>query len=898
MRCSPANSPDPIPRHCRRPALWSWRTLAIVVAMCGGLVARCHPARAAEPSATPGGDSATEQTTDAQRVATGSLETAASAAEIFELAIRPVLAGTCFKCHGGDKVAGELRVDSRGALLAGGDSGPAIVPGDAAASLLVRAIAREQDVSAMPPDDPLPPEVVEDFRAWIAAGARWPAASAAGDQSAEARAFASARHWAFQAVQAIDPPADPSSWSRTPIDAFIASRHRAGGVQPQPPAERRTLVRRVYFDLMGLPPTPDEMVACLADPSPDWFTTLVDRLLASPAYGERWGRHWLDVAHYADTAGDNADYPIPEIRHYRDYVIDSFNADLPFDEFVREQLAGDLLARDSLTSGQSRERYAARIAATGFVALSRRYATAPFELWHLTLEDTLDTVGSALLGLTLRCARCHDHKYDPTTTADYYALYGIFASTQFAYAGSEEFASKNLPRTGFVPLIPPDEVAPLAARHQQQLDAARARVAEFEKSDPLLAHARQLEAQLAYQRQQAEGARAATGEAAGFGKLSEQTEELLESVRKQHEKRLAALQKDVRGLEKCGLPPDVPCAYAVCDGAPVDVPVQQKGDPGQPGPVAPRGVPKFLEAGEPLVIPQGTSGRLQLAEWLTRADNPLVPRVIVNRVWQQHFGRGLVATPSNFGLRGAAPTHPELLDWLAARFVADGWSLKRLHRLILSSQTYQMASGYDAACAAHDAENTTYWRFERRRLDAEALRDAWLATSGRLDPARPGAHPFPPIRDWGWSQHQPFKAAYESNHRTVYLMTQRLQRHPYLALFDGPDTNHTTDVRTVSTVPLQALFALNNPWLTEQAAAFAARLESAANDTPERIAAAYQLAFARPPEQDEVATAVAFLEQCAAELVRAGATPEAAEQERWQSLARLLLCANEFVYVD
>ena len=848
---------------------------------------------AAEPSQSPGADSPTTQATEAPRTAT-----AAASSEFFELKIRPVLAGTCFKCHGGDKVAAGLRVDSRAALFSGGDNGAAIVPGDAAASLLVRAIARDDDVSAMPPDAPLSPEVADDFRAWIAAGAPWPVASTTADQSAEARAFASARHWAFQAVHAIEPPADTSGWSRTPIDAFIAAGHRAAGVQPQPPAERRTLVRRIYFDLLGLPPTPDEMAACLADPSPDWFTTLVDRLLASPAYGERWGRHWLDVAHYADTAGDNADYPIPEIRHYRDYVIDSFNADLPFDEFVREQLAGDLMARDSLTSGQSRERYAARIAATGFVALSRRYATAPFELWHLTLEDTLDTVGSALLGLTLRCARCHDHKYDPTTTADYYALYGIFASTQFAYAGSEEFASKNLPRSGFVPLIPPEEVAPLAARHQQQLDAARARVAEFEKTDPLLEHARQLEAQLAYQRQQAEAARAATGEAAGFGKLSEQTEELLKSVRKQHEKQLGALQTDVRGLEKCGHPAEVPCAYAVCDGAPIDVPIQRKGDPGQPGEVIPRGVPKFLEAGEPLVIPPGTSGRLQLGQWLTRADNPLVPRVIVNRVWQQHFGRGLVATPSNFGLRGAAPTHPELLDWLAARFVTDGWSLKRLHRLILSSQTYQMASGYDAECAAHDAENGTYWRFERRRLDAEALRDAWLATSGRLNLARPGAHPFPPIRDWGWSQHQPFKAAYESNHRTVYLMTQRLQRHPYLALFDGPDTNHTTDVRTVSTVPLQALFALNNPWLTEQAAAFAVRLESAASDTVGRISVAYELAFARPPEQDEVSTAQAFLEKCAAELVRAGAMPETAEHERWQSLARLLLCANEFVYVD
>ncbi|MGD9646444.1 MAG: PSD1 and planctomycete cytochrome C domain-containing protein [Pirellulales bacterium] len=826
--------------------------------------------------------------------------------EFFELKIRPVLAGTCFKCHGGDKVAQGLRVDSREALVAGGDSGPAIVPGDAEASLLVKAIARDDDASAMPPDEALSAESVADFRAWIAGGARWPATTTA--DAARAAGFESARHWAFRPVRATEPPSDPSGWARTPIDAFIAAGHRAAKVRPQPAADRRTLVRRVYFDVVGLPPSPDEMAECLADPSPDWFARLVERLLASPAYGERWGRHWLDVAHYADTAGDNADYPIPEVRLYRDYVIDSFNADLPFDAFVREQLAGDILARDSLADDSAvddstaaaaeRERYAARVAATGFLALSRRYATAPFELWHLTLEDTLDTLGSAFLGLTLRCARCHDHKYDPTTTADYYALYGIFASTQFPYAGSEEFASKNLPRSGFVPIVPPDEAAPFVSRHAEQLTALRAQVEDYRTNDPLLEHARQLEAQLAYQRQQADAARAATGQAAGFGKLSEQTAELLKSVRQQHDKQLAALQRELRALEKCGLPLDLPAAYAVQEATPADVAIQLKGEPGQPGAVVPRGVPKYLDGGHPIEIPPGASGRLQLADWLTRPDNPLVPRVIVNRVWQHHFGRGLVATPSNFGLRGAAPTHPELLDWLAARFVADGWSIKQLHRLILSSQTYQMASGFDAECAARDAANTAYWRFERRRLDAEAMRDAWLATAGKLDRGRPGAHPFPPLRDWGWTQHQPFKVVYESSHRTVYLMTQRIQRHPYLALFDGPDTNHTTDVRTTSTVPLQALFALNNPWLGEQAAAFATRIESTASDPVSRVRAAYELAFAREPSDAEVADAERYLEQYRAELARLGADDAAREHEPWQSLARLLLASNEFVYVD
>ncbi|MBL9123992.1 MAG: PSD1 domain-containing protein, partial [Planctomycetaceae bacterium] len=662
----------------------------------------------------------------------------------FETKIRPILAGTCFRCHGGEKTEAGLRVDSREALLRGGDSGPALIPGDGQRSLLLQALRYVADGPQMPPEGQLPQPVLDDFSQWIIQGAVWPEASAPADRS-----FA-AQHWAFQPVKSVDPPADPMGGSNHPIDRWLSARRREAGLTPVRAAERRTLLRRVTYDLTGLPPTPAEMAEFLADPAPEdaaWERT-IDRLLSSPRYGERWGRHWMDVAHYADTAGDNADYPIPEIRLYRDYIIDAFNSDKPIDEFLREQLAGDLLAAD----GPPAEA-AERVIATGYLALSRRYATAPFELWHLTLEDTLDTLGSSLLGMTLRCARCHDHKFDPITTRDYYALYGIFASTRFPYAGSEEAQSKEKPRTGFVPLVPDGEaVAQLAA---YQAEIAR-REAELK---------------------QAEADRA-------------------------EEKQIKKLRVALRTLRKRGTPEGLPVAYAVGEGEPNDVPVQTRGEPAQPGEVVPRGVPKILELGGPLVVPPGHSGRRELAQWITRADHPLTARVFVNRVWQHHFGQGLVSTPSNLGLRGALPTHPELLDWLAQRFVTEGWSLKPLHKLILTSATYRLASLDDATNFELDPANQYYWRYPRRRLDAESLRDTLLAASGKLDFARPGPHPFPAFKEWNWTQHSPFKAVYPSNHRSVYLMTQRIQRQPYLSLIDGHDTNHSTDLRTSATVPL------------------------------------------------------------------------------------------------
>jgi hypothetical protein len=717
----------------------------------------------------------------------------------------------------------------------------------------------------MPPNQKLSDSTIADFERWVKGGAIWPAAAPGVD------VFAAGKHWAFVPVRKPQPPHDPSGWAGGPLDCFIAAGQRQRGVRPMAPADRRTWLRRVTFDLIGLPPTPEEIAAFLADPSAEAHARVVDRLLASPHYGERWGRHWMDLVRYADTAGDNADYPIPEAVLYRDYVIDSFNADKPYDEFLREQLAGDLLARQGAP-----EKFAERTIATTYLALSRRYLTAPYEQWHLTLEDTIDATARAFLGLTLRCARCHDHKFDPIRQEDYYALYGIFASTQFPYAGSEEFSSKKFPRDHFVPLLPPAEAQPKLEAHRKRLADLRNEIGRIAK-DPVLRELKQAEEVKAK-------------------KIPLKGEQILAA--KHMQGKLADLRRELYKLERTNLPADLPGAYAVSDGKPTDVPLQRSGDPGRPGPVVKRGVPKFLAGSRPIVISPGSSGRLELAHWLTAPENPLTARVMVNRIWQHHFGTGLVPTPSNFGLSGQPPSHPELLDWLTSRFIESGWSIKAMHRLIVLSQTYRLASVPDSANTARDPANSGYWHFERRRLDAEAIRDAMLAVSGTLDLRRPGRHPFPSMSTWTWTQHDPFKEVYPSRHRTVYLMTQRLQRHPFLALFDGPDTNVTTDSRTRSTVPLQALYLMNNPFVTEQAKVLATRLLRGSPELRQRVQQGFELTWGRLPMDAEIEAARHYLERYEQELTRLDVPIPARELEAWTSLARLLLGANEFVYVD
>ncbi len=800
----------------------------------------------------------------------------------FEAKIRPVLADTCVKCHGADKVSGGLRLDTREAILKGGDSGPAVVPGNREESLLVTAIRHDDDLLKMPPGkDALPREAIADLTAWVEAGAPWP-------EAVEARTLSAQKHWAFEPLLPVAPPADPTGWAESPIDRFVAAEHREKGLTPVEQADRRSLIRRVSFDLTGLPPTPERVEAFVADKRPDAYERLVDELLATPQYGERWGRYWLDLARYADTAGDNADYPIPEAYLYRDYVIDAFNADIPYDRFLHEQLAGDILAREGPP-----EDYARRVIATGFVAQAKRFGTRELEDMHQIIEDTLNTTGQVVLGLSLRCARCHDHKFDPITSKDYYSLYGFFASTQYPFAGSEEVTHQ----TQFAPLIVPDEVKAREARHAEEVAEIRARLKAAETESEDAERLRELTEKVAEVEEQLQAADSASIEA-----LQTQLDDLKaerERVEAAQKEALKPIREELASREKASPLEGVPMAYAVREGKPTNVAIQVGGNPHKAGEVVPRGVLNVLDPDASLPIPDGSSGRLELARWLTTPPaSDLTARVMVNRIWQHHFGKAIVPTPSDFGLRGTPPTHPELLDYLARSFIDSGWSIKAMHRQILLSRTYQLSSRHDPANAEIDSGNDGYWRSERRRLDAEALRDTLLALGGNLDTSRPGPHPFPPKEKWRFTAHRQFKALYDSEHRSVYLMVQRLHPHPYLKLFNGPDTSMTTAVRDDSSVPLQALYLLNNPFVHDEAARFAESLIAAEADPSSRLERAYRCVFARPPSESETQKALGFLERYGQRLESDGMDPGQCERESWSALARTLLASNEFLFID
>ncbi|HVX11454.1 MAG TPA: PSD1 and planctomycete cytochrome C domain-containing protein [Pirellulales bacterium] len=969
-----------------------------------------------------------------------------AADDLFDQRVHPILAGKCFRCHGGERVSGSLRVDGRDALLKGGDSGPALVPGDAEQSLLIKAVRRADDVSAMPPDKPLRPDEIKALASWIEAGAPWPTGPTH---------FAVKKHWAFEPLGNSAPPAvRAASWPQTSVDRFILAAQEAAGIGPAPKADRRTLLRRATYDLTGLPPTPEEVTAFENDPSESAWDAVIDRLLASPHYGEHWGRHWLDVVRYADTAGENSDHPLPHAWRYRNWVIRAFNDDKHYDEFVREQVAGDLLAADEPQS----QTYADRVVATGYLAIARRFGHDIEQEMHLTYEDTIDTLGKSLLGLSLGCCRCHDHKYDPLSTRDYYGLYGILASSRFPFPGCEP---KQQPRD-LVPLLTPDQIDRGIAPWRQQIATVQAEIDRVaQQQAPASQQFRQAAAQSARvlssgqiddggaadptagepgsltqidvkrgdvlqlsitprgnhgadstlveleistlvgeTRQWTtadlvddltadnphadrfgnaaawyflEGAKG--GDGAGPQLLREglpaingkaelrcwrngDTPSVFVNVAQQPvavwtqlppraffmhpgpqgpvvlawvspvESRIAvrchladahpgggdgvgwllehvssagaagALQtlgdteRQRRSLQRrrdelAAREPPLPVAYAVVEGTARDAAIQRRGEPNDPGEEVPRKFPDVL--GGQTVRSENASGRRELADWLTDRDNPLAARVMVNRIWQWHFGRGLVATSNDFGSRGSLPSHPELLDHLARAFTDGGWSVKSMHRLILRSATYCQAS-------AADDGGQTYVSFRRRRLTAEEVRDTLLSVAGGLD-ASPGMeHPFPGEATWSFSQHAPFAAEYETARRSVYVMQKRNRRGRFFALFDGADPNASTPRRDVTTVPTQALFFLNDPFLHQCAQRLAARIVRSSSDDGERIELACRLLFGRSATAADRADAADFLSAFAAQSTDPH-RPEFVENA-WTAYARVLLGSNEFLHVD
>ena len=774
--------------------------------------------------------------------------------EFFESRIRPLLVEHCYECHSGSakKVKGGLRLDSRQGWVKGGESGPAIVPGHPDDSLLIRGVHYWDKDFTMPPDAPLSPAQVADLVEWVKRGApdprtTAPAVVASAKPASGIDLEKGRKHWAFQPVKVPAlPVVTDKSWPRTEVDFFTRAQMEKTGVAPVQDADRRTLIRRVSFDLTGLPPTPEEIENFVKDSSADAFAHVVDRLLASPQYGERWGRHWLDVVRYADTCGNASDYPVPQAYKYRNYVIKAFNDDLPFDQFIREQIAGDLVPATS-----DHERFD-HIVATGYLAISRRFGGGKGPV-NLTIDDAIDNMGRTFLGLSVGCARCHDHKFDPVPQSDYYALYGIFSSTTFPHPGGEGL---NRP-ANLVPVVAQAELEAATKPWREQIAGLETEV-------------KKLEAAKAGMEKQPDSAGKKDALAQASKKITEAKARL----------------KQVADTVPYEL------AYAVADAKGANTRLQVRGDPERPGEEVPRG---FLQILGGQKLPKGTtkSGRMELANWIADPANPLTARVMVNRLWQHHFGRGLVATPNDFGIRGQLPTHPELLDHLTQRFIQSGWSVKAMHRLMLLSHTWQLSSLVPDV-ASTDPNNTQWWHAERRRLDAESIRDAMLFVSGDLDPTPGSAHPFPPVHTWSYTQHNQFFALYDNHQRSVYQMQQRLRKHPFLALFDGADTNSSTAMREPSTTPLQSLFMMNDKFAHEQAALFTARLMTAEHDDAARVDRAFRMLYARPPEPDEVRMATGYLNQIRSQL----AAKKLPGDQAWPSLVRALLGANEFLYLD
>jgi hypothetical protein len=762
----------------------------------------------------------------------------------FEQKIRPVLVAQCYECHSAQskKARGGLRLDTRSGLLEGGDSGPSLVPGKPESSLLIKALRHEEN--AMPPKNKLADAIVADFVRWIEMGAPDPREGAVAKPASDAdagRAF-----WASQPPRRhAAPPVRDGAWPRTPIDRFVLAPLEAKGLRPARDADRPTLLRRLTLDLTGLPPTPEEVDAFEADRSPNFLERAVDRLLASPAFGERWGRHWLDLARYADSNGKDENFTFPQAWRFRDYVIGSFNADKPFDRLVREQIAGDLLPAGSPAVREE------QLTATGFLVVGPKMLFDRDKLKQKmdVVDEQIDTVGRSLLGLTLGCARCHDHKFDPIPTKDYYAMAGVFASTRTL----DGIKLGN-------PLISGWMLRPLGS------DDEKAHAAS-------LAHRKRAEA------------------CAESLRKSRVDLKVLEGKGGCDPRDLAALRQKIAQLQaeeaklKATTPPTPRLVLAVRDEAnPEDVPVNVRGNPHVPGEMVPRGFLTVASNGEKARIPANRSGRLELAEWLTGRENPLTARVFVNRVWMHLFGEGLVRTVDDFGARGTPPSHPELLDELALRFVEDGWSVKTLVRSLVLSRAYGLSASDDDN-ARIDPENRLFGRAHRRRLQAEVIRDAMLTVSGRLDRSMGGTS-VAGVGEYATTNNaKAGPVADDDPRRSLYLPVIRNNLPGVFEVFDFADPDVATGRRDTTTVPTQALYLMNSPFVMYQARESARRLLAAASDDEGRLRLLYRLALGRSPTSAESRTALRYLREDSGE-------------EAWAAVCQAVFGCTEFRFVE
>ena len=856
------------------------RTLGIAVAL---LLAAQDVIAAAEPTATrpaKPGDQADKPVADFSHPTPAGIE-------FFEKKIRPVLTQHCYKCHSAAaaSVKGELKLDTRDGLLKGGESGASVVPGDSQSSLLMEALRFEG--LEMPPTGKLSDEQIADFAAWIDMGAPDPRTGSGAKKKLD---LASARQ--FWAYKLPNKPAIPavqnSGWAKTDVDRFLLAAMEKQGLQPADDADKLTWLRRVTFDLIGLPPTPAEVDAYLADSSSGADAAVVDRLLASPQFGERWGRHWLDVARYGESTGKERNIPFTHAWRYRDWVIDAVNADKPYTAFIKEQIAGDLLP------AANPQQHNSQSIATGFLALGPKSVNERNAEQYLmdAVDDQIDVTTRAFLATTVGCARCHDHKFDPIPTSDYYALAGIFRSTETlsGVVGRSTKGVKNDYSGELMALSAPNSTGGAGKEAAPKLSAEDQ--AEYAKIHKRLEQRREELARLV---KSVKGTTQNKNAAKNSAKKQYKT--LTEQIERD-EKKLADLKAGAKPAAGGGSADSF--AMGVRDVArPADTEIRTRGEPEEKGAVVPRGFVQVLKSSQTPKVDPRHSGRLQLAEWIASRDNPLTARVMVNRVWYHLFGRGIVETVDNFGALGEEPSHPELLDYLAVRFMDQGWSLKKTIRELVLSRAYRMASEHDADNYAKDPGNRYFWRMNRRRLDAEAIRDATLAVGGTLDLARPVGSPIARLSTAGeLGRRGSIEDLGDSvaHHRSIYLPLIRNGMPEALAVFDVADPSLIVGQREVTTVATQALFLMNSPLVLKQAQEAAKRVTSSSGDTARGVEAAYRLILQRPPSSDELRLGAQFIAEygqvAGKEKISTPSTDAA-----WTALCQSLISSAEFRYL-
>jgi len=897
--------------------------------------------------------------------------------EFFEKQVRPILVERCYECHSGDESNGGLRVDSKSLLLIGGDLGAALVPGDSKSSLLIRAIGYLDNDLQMPPKSRLPEKEIEILDRWIAMGAPDPRTETqpaleialTGMSIEDGRKF-----WSIAPIaDSKIPIVVQADWLKTPIDAFILSKLDEHMLVPNRPADKRTLIRRVTYDLIGLPPTPDEIRAFLDDESDDAFDRVVDRLLESPQYGIRWGRHWLDVIRYADSNGLDENLCFGNAWRYRDYVVEAFNRDKPFDRFLIEQIAGDLVPDANLETK----------IATGFLVLGAKVLAEPDKdkLIMDTIDEQLDTMGKTFWGMTLGCVRCHDHKFDPLKQSDYYALAAIFKSTK-TFGDTKNGAIKHWNEHVFASDVELDAIkaidAKIAVKNkaaadykrqalQKSREAARSHAAQYlacaaqlspecslvdaeaiakpmkmnshllhrvcrymanHQQEPFFAawtrlaqsqdwkgieeiyssHFERVELAVAEGKKvdpkskkldapDLDEARRYLDDADGFLAIPTKPEFIFDATSLTEYERLS---EEARLLESNA--PDIPSAMSVVDDQiHHSIPIHIRGSHRNLGEATHRGFPVVMaSSGIKPILPRNESGRLELAQWMASPTHPLTARVYVNRLWQWHFGTGLVGTPDNFGSTGNRPSHPELLDWLARYFVEAKWSTKAMHRLITSSSTYQMASesAEDELALNSDPENRLLSRFPRQRLDVEQIRDSLLAIANKLDGLMGGKSIGLRNRQFVFNHTSTDHSSYDLQRRSIYIPVIRNHLYNLFEQFDFPDPTMPTGNRSQTTIPSQALAMMNSDLVMDCSNDLAKRLMNASSDPASRVSLAFELVYGRPADEPDIRLATEFVTAILA--TRDDATLRASageEQQAWSLYCQSLFASNEFVFV-